>query len=510
MRMRIPGPWTPAVWTLSILSALAVFFSSSAEAQWVQSPPDQDVVIRGGWLFDGIRDTRVRNTGIMIRGGVLAEVGAELASVSTAGARVIDLDDDMTILPGMVDLHAHLNMNLVGEGRAEDVTYNPMLFLANGVTSTWSGGEFIPHRVIEARDRIDRGEAVGSRLFASGPYFGAFRCEYSIEKAADECPGWPNGISERQIRAEVDYWADRGVRSIKIKQSTPEEMRILIDQAHKRGMTTTSHLSDYAGGYDVGLNEAIRMGLDRVEHWGWGRGSGDPSEVSEMIDMFLAYDVYHTANLQMGGGNRLRSIPELEMVWVDEIKFFTPYAQSRIREGRTGRRASNQQASARTPPGSTSEESGLSPGDFRRMFATKALYEAGGGHLILVGTDNPTSGPLLSGFAYHRELQALVYAGLPPVAALKAATINGARALGVEHRLGTIEPGKLADLYIVEGNPLEDIKMAREVRYVLKSGEVYDPQVLLTSAEGKIGPSGPDDHEYWTLRVEPLVRVPIS
>ena len=75
MRMRIPGSWT-----LSILSTLAVFFSSSAEAQWVQSPPDQDVVIRGGWLFDGIRDTRVRNTGIVIRNGVLAEVGAELAA----------------------------------------------------------------------------------------------------------------------------------------------------------------------------------------------------------------------------------------------------------------------------------------------------------------------------------------------------------------------------------------------------------------------------------------------
>ena len=479
---------------LLLITMLSVLSSARLAAQWVQAPPTEDVVIRGGWLFDGIRDTRVRNTGIVIRNGVLAEVGAELGSVSTAGARVIDLDDDMTILPGMVDLHAHLNMNLVGEGRAEDVTYNPMLFLANGVTSTWSGGEFIPHRVIEARDRIDRGEAVGSRLFASGPYFGAFRCEYNIEKAEDDCPGWPNGISERQIRAEVDYWADRGVRSIKIKQSTPEEMRILIDQAHQRGMTTTSHLSNYAGGYDVGLKEAIRMGLDRVEHWSWGRGD-DPSEVSEMIDMFLAYDVFFTANLQMYGRNQLRSIPELEMVWVDEIKFFTPYAQRLIRE-RMSRRSSN-------------EAQSLSDANFRRMVALKALYEAGGGHLILVGTDNPTSGPLLSGFAYHRELQALVYAGLPPVAALKAATINGARALGVENRLGSIEPRKLADLYIVAGNPLDDIKAARDVRFVLKNGEVYDPQVLLTSAEGKIGPSGPNDHDYWKLRVEPLVRLPL-
>jgi hypothetical protein len=503
MMIRAGRQLTRALLLCTMVSALS---SARLGAQWVQAPPSQDVMIRGGWLFDGIRDTRVRNTGIVIRGGTFTEIGTDLTGASTAGARVIDLDDTMTILPGMFDLHAHINMNLVGEGRAEDVTYNPILFLANGVTSTWSGGEFIPHRVIEARDRIDRGEAVGSRLFASGPYFGAFRCEYSIETAEDDCPGWPNGISERQIRAEVDYWADRGVRSIKIKQSTPEEMRILIDQAHQRGMTTTSHLSNYAGGYDVGLNEAIRMGLDRVEHWSWGRGR-DPSEVSEMIDMFLAYDVFFTANLQMAGRNELRSIPELEMVWVDEIKFFTPYVQRLIRERRS--------ALPEIPAPS------LSNGTFRRMVALKALYEAGGGHLILVGTDEPTSGctpdyrspvdacgPLLPGFAYHRELQALVYAGLPPVAALKAATINGARALSVEDRLGSIEPGKLADLYIVEGNPLDDIKAARDVRFVLKNGEVYDPQDLLTSAEGKIGPSGPSDHDYWRLRVEPLVRLP--
>ena len=456
------------------------------------------MVIRGGWLFDGIRDTRVRNTGIVIRNGVLAEVGAEPASVSAAGALVIDLDDDMTILPGMFDLHAHLNMNLVGEGRAEEVTYNPILFLANGVTSTWSGGEFIPHRVIEARDRIDRGEAVGPRLFASGPYFGAFRCEYNIEAAEDDCPGWP----ERDLRA-----TDPGRGGLLGGSGGEEHQDQAVDaggdadpdrSGASAGMTTTSHLSNYAGGYDVGLNEAIRQGPRPRPSTGAGGCPGVVirPDVSEMIDMFFAYDVFFDANLQMYGRDRLRSIPELEMVWVDEIKFFTPYAQSLIRERRS-RRSANE------------ARSGLEPIDIQRMVALKALYEAGGGHLILVGTDNPTSGPLVSGFAYHRELQALVHAGLPPVAALKSATINGARALGVEHRLGTIEPSKLADLYIVEGNPLEDIKMARDVRYVLKNGEVYDPQTLLASAEGKIGPSGPDDHDYWILRVEPLVRLPL-
>jgi hypothetical protein len=77
----------------------------------------------------------------------------------------------------------------------------------------------------------------------------------------------------------------------------------------------------------------------------------------------------------------------------------------------------------------------------------------------------------------------------------------------VDDRLGSIEAGKLADLYIANGNPLEDITAARDIRFVIKDGVVYDPEDLFASAENGIGPSGPDDHEAWTLRVAPLVRI---
>ena len=98
----------------------------------------------------------------------------------------------------------------------------------------------------------------------------------------------------------------------------------------------------------------------------------------------------------------------------------------------------------------------------------------------------------------------MVHAGLPAIAVLKAATINGANALGVGDKLGSIEVGKLADLVIANGNPLDDIKAARNVRLVIKAGVVYDPEQLLQSAEGMIGPAGPDDHADWELRIEPL------
>ena len=91
---------------------------------------------------------------------------------------------------------------------------------------------------------------------------------------------------------------------------------------------------------------------------------------------------------------------------------------------------------------------------------------------------------------------------------MKAATINGAKALGVADRLGSVEVGKLADLVIVEGNPLSDIAAARDIRLVIKEGVVHDPKALLQSAEGKIGPTGPEDHASWELNVKPLRAKP--
>ena len=313
--------------SLSTTTLCLLLLSGAGYSQWSQPYSDQ-IIVRGGWLFDGISDTRRRNTGIVIRNGIFAEIDANLEESVLTAANVIDLTDADTIIPGMIDLHAHYNFDLVDNGRAEEVVYNGIIFLANGVTSTWSAGEFFPERVLERRDLVDAGEAVGPRLFASGPYFGGFRCEYSVKTAEDDCAAWPNDISEDEIRADVDYWAERGVVSIKIKQATPGEMKILIEQAHKNGMTTTGHLANYNVEYDVHLRDAILMGIDRIEHQ-ITLGSGGPgsAEMQQMIDLILEHQVYYDANLQMYGGINLRHELGAVMVWVDEARYFTPYAQ---------------------------------------------------------------------------------------------------------------------------------------------------------------------------------------
>jgi hypothetical protein len=181
------------------------------------------------------------------------------------------------------------------------------------------------------------------------------------------------------------------------------------------------------------------------------------------------------------------------MQWVDEAKFFTPYARTKLEEMGAARQRSNPEAN---------ERSLEARGFARFQNDLKAFYDAGGGDLLILGTDLPVgawSGAVLPGFAFHREMEAFAYSGIPPLAILKAATINAAHALAVGDQLGSVEVGKIADLVVVNGNPLENITVTRDVRVVMKAGQVYDPKVLLDAVLNKIGPKSSAEDDTWKL-----------
>ena len=164
---------------------------------------------------------------------------------------------------------------------------------------------------------------------------------------------------------------------------------------------------------DIDTRDAILMGLDRVEHSiapvedvMYGKYAVGSPEMKELIELMLARNVYFDATMRAYGDGTIAASTTLKTRWVDEAQFFTPYMQSIMQKRADARRGPQP-----LPPGSLR--------DFAKLFKhkvpeLKAFYDAGGGRLITVGTDMPTSGPDLAGFAYHRELQAIVYAGLPP------------------------------------------------------------------------------------------------
>lgn len=437
----------------------------------------ESLLIRGGWRFDTEAGRFVSNSAILIRAGKILRIDASEGEVE----RTIELDDDQYILPGIIDLHAHYNVNLFGRRRKDEYQVNPVVFLANGVTSTFPAGEFDPEGMEQARKEIDRGERPGARLHNSGPYFGSAR------------PGWDaDKVTSEQIVSEVDAWAERGVRGFKAKGIRPDHLETLIRAAHRHGLTVTGHLGS---GFRNSVNprDAILMGIDRIEHFlGGDAFSPDRSaydsltefkpgtpEFHKIVRLFLSHQVFYDATLTAYGyyGNRE---DEVFRPWQDETRFLTQFVKN-ARKHQEERRVNQQ---------------------FQQIYERKkqlilAFYEAGGGSLMTLGTDHPSTGDYLSGFAAHREIQALHETGIPAGEVLRMATINGARALGLSDRLGSLEAGKLADLFIIQGNPIDDIRNTRQVRFVVKAGQVYDPEKLLRSVEGKLGPNNFQEAVAW-------------
>jgi imidazolonepropionase-like amidohydrolase len=470
---------------LLLVSALALAVSVPAAQHVIPLQPG-DIVLTGGQLFDSVRDTLVPNTGIIVRNGVLLEVGATLTGRELGGARVVQLAAGETVLPGFFDLHAHYAIDLFGEERVDEYTVNPIIFLANGITSTFPGGEVDPEGMMAARRRIERGEQAGPRILSSGPYFGTAR------------PGWRNADwTPDRIRAEVDTWAARGARGFKAKGIHRDHLPVLIERAHQHGLTVTAHL-DSGSGTSVNPRDAIFMGIDRIEHFMGGDAilstrnayaslealDVTRPEVDSIIKLYLQRNVYYDATVTAYGYWYDPKDMRVFKTWMDEQSFLTPHAR--------------EVANARLPRKPLEQ--------FKRIYEVKLkevkrFYDAGGGRLITIGTDHPSWGEFLSGFGSHREVQALNLAGIPPAAILKMATINGARAMGLGDRLGTLEAGKFADLFVVRGNPLQDITATRNVRLVMARGQLHDAAELLASAKGKMGPATAADDDWWKGRV---------
>jgi imidazolonepropionase-like amidohydrolase len=425
-------------------------------------------------LVDGTgADPRPGQT-ILIRDGRIAQVGPAGAVRVPAGAQTMDLGGQ-TVIPGIVGMHDHMFYTAAG-GRAVQMSYTgPRLYLGSGVTTIRTTGGRSPYAEINTRENIDRGVVPGPRIHLTAPYLTG--AEGGGSMAVVNSP--------EAARRFVAYWASEGATWIKAYTDIRRaELGAAIKEAHKRGLRVTGHLCS------VSFREAVDLGIDNLEH---GMLTASDFASGKQPDICPIEQVGETGQADPNGATAkdvIATLVKRGVSMTSTLAVYEPFVANRpTKDART--------LSAMTPELRETylqirhqiDSTGTGPvpeASLRNAMAfEKAFVEAGG--LLASGVDPTGMGGALAGYGDQRNYELFIEAGFTPAQAVRIMTANGARILGVEKRLGTVERGKLADLVVLKGDLPADPAVIRTPAVVFKDGVGYDPAKLIASVEGRVG-----------------------
>ena len=423
-------------------------------------------------VIDGTGSPSRLDQTIVVRDGRVAAVGDARTVAVPPGIDSID-GAGRTVIPGLVGMHEHLFYGPDNQ-MYESAAAFARLYLAAGVTTirTAGAGDFAGE--LRLKRAVDDGRLPGPKIHITSPYL----------VARSSAPD-PEGVA----KAVSDY-ADRGATSFKAYTTLrSSELRAAIEAAHARGLRVTGHLCA------VGFSEAAAMGIDNLEHGllvdtdfydakqpdvcpdqslSMGALMGiDPrtnGAVSRLIQDLVRHGVAITSTLAVFdsmSGDPAAFDPRMPAVLAPRVRRIYDRLLPRYsdRNGPWPR--------AMAPLLSTEME-------FERLFVT-----AGG--RLMAGVDPTGWGGIVAGFGDQRELELLVEAGLSPEAAIRVATLNAADFLYEGDRVGSIEPGRQADLVLLAGDPVRRMSDVRNVEIVFKDGIGYDSAALIAASAGTVG-----------------------
>jgi imidazolonepropionase-like amidohydrolase len=422
--------------------------------------------ITGATVIDVRTGSRQPNTTVLVDGDRIVSVGTQAVPES---AQVIDASGTW-LLPGLVDMHAHTT------GDHKDKLHH--LYLAYGVTTVRdTGGNLTLLRLL--RERIDIGKHVGPRIFFAGPLLDGATPVWPAMSIMVETPD--------RARGAVEFLASQGVDFIKIYNWVPEaSLKVILETAHNHRLSVTGHIPRM-----ITMTRAINLGMDCLEHIRITGRELLPPEEAERLDPLpvarretLLWERFELESEAMQRLIRLVADSRIFLdptLLVDTALSLDGYAIDADNPANADVPEDVRQAFARDERPSIFDVSEVHPDTAREGFRKRQrlvgmLHQAGAS--LLAGTDCFGLGKQLPGLGLQNELALLVEAGLTPLAALQAATLTAAEALGQSDSLGTLEPGKLADILVLEADPLDDIQNARRIRTVLKAGRVYDSATL--------------------------------
>ncbi len=444
---------------------------SAAVRQFVEVG-EPTVALTGVQVVDGTGRPAASGQTILIEDGRIAAVGPDAEVEVPDGARVLDLAGH-TVVPGFIGLHDHTFYMTRGR-RVQLNVSAPRLYLASGVTTIRTTGAFSPYSELNLKRSIQEGQEIGPRMYITGPYLsgaGAMSQMFQVSTPED-------------ARRVVAYWADEGVDWFKAyTRIGDEELAAAIDEAHRRGVKVTGHLCS------VSFQEAVALGIDNIEHGFFTNSDYVPDkqpgvcppgvqrsllevdiegeEVAATIRAMVEQGVAMTSTLpvyELGIPNR----PPLEQRVLDML---APGARDEYLQSRADVASRDDAPMATLFPKAQA---------FERMFV-----EAGG--LLAAGVDPTGMGGALPGYGDQRNYELLLESGFSPEQVIRIMSLNGARVLGEDEQLGSIEPGKLADLVVIDGDPVRREAEIRNVTLVFKEGVGYDAPALAESVKGLVG-----------------------
>jgi imidazolonepropionase-like amidohydrolase len=422
-------------------------------------------------VIDGTGAPPISDATILIADGKIQSVGPSQSTSVAPGTLILDLAG-RTVIPGIVGMHDHLFYGSVGRvlpfSETEMGFSFPRLYLASGVTTIRTTGAIELPADLRLKQQVDKGWVAGPKIFVTGPYMNG-------------------GSNPAAITKAINGWADRGATSFKAYMYiTRAELAAAIDATHKRGLKVAGHLCA------VGFSEAAALGIDSLEH-----GLIEDSEFvpNKAPDVCPSRDSMNTALTQLDIGSApvqetIRDLVQHHVAVTSTLPVFETYLPFRVptQDRILAALDSSSRQAYLDVRGHMNEWGNRSPWPtiFRKeMQFERAFVNAGG--LLLAGCDPTGNGGNLAGFGDQRELELLVEAGFTPLEAIHIATMNGASFLGESDRIGSIAPGKQADLVVVNGDPSTNIGDIERVEIVFKDGVGYDSPKLIASVKGSVG-----------------------
>ncbi|MES2129973.1 MAG: amidohydrolase family protein [Pseudomonadota bacterium] len=425
----------PSPYQRTLRAACAVLFLGACQAHAAGL-----VAIKAGRVLDVEAGKVLQNQVILVDGEKISAIGAAASTAIPAGAKVIDLSN-ATVLPGLIDAHTHLTSNphLHGYLALSVSDMRSGLYGVRAARDTLNAGFTTVRDVgssgfadIALRDAINDGDLPGPRIVAAGYALGIKGGHCDNNLLPPEYKDVGNGVADGPwaARAKVREMAKYGADVIKIcatggvlskgdaagaQQYTLEEMSAIVQEAHKLGRRVAAHAHGASG-----IADAIRAGVDSVEHASLIDAEG--IKLAKERGTYLVMDIYDDDYI-LGEGEKAGFLPE-----------------SLAKEKEIGQ---------------------LQRDNFKKAYLAGAKMAFGTDAGVYPHGDN------------GKQFFYMVKYGMSPMAAVQAATINGADLLGLKDKVGSIKAGKFADIIAVSGDPMLDVSALATVKFVMKNGSVF-------------------------------------